>query len=127
MSDLHGTIFWTELATHDVMAAKACYAALFGWTYDATPMPDGGTYYTAMKNGNMVCGLFDMGTDPDMADMPSHWETYVAVDDVDATLVEAAKQGAKILRPAMDIPHVGRIAFIADPSGAMLGLMTPAG
>ena len=34
--------------------------------------------------------------------------------------------GGEIRRPPFDIPGIGRIAMIADPTGAALGLMTPA-
>ncbi|SOH92615.1 hypothetical protein SAMN06273572_101463 [Monaibacterium marinum] len=125
MSDHHGTIFWTELATRDVAAAREYYAATCGWTYDEMTMQDGGTYVTAMKGEQMVCGIFDMSREPMMAELPPHWSTYIGVEDVDQVVAQAAKRGATVIRPAWDIPHVGRIAIIADPSGAPVGIMTP--
>lgn len=128
MSDRHGTIHWThwtELATHDIEAAKAYYAATCGWTYDEMPMPHGGTYHVAMKDEQMICGLFDMKDEPHMADLPAHWATYLAVDDVDAAVAAAADQGATVIRAPWDVPHTGRIAILSDPTGAVIGLMTP--
>ena len=34
------------------------------------------------------------------------------------------ENGGKVLRPAFNIPNVGRIAIIADATGAAVGLMT---
>jgi len=34
--------------------------------------------------------------------------------------------GGKIIRPPFDIPGVGRIAILADPTGAAMGWMTSA-
>jgi len=45
---------------------------------------------------------------------------YVAVDDVDENAKLAEELGAKIIRGPMDIPNVGRMAIIEDPTGAMI-------
>jgi predicted enzyme related to lactoylglutathione lyase len=46
------------------------------------------------------------------------WTGYVAVDDVDAKAAELQRAGGQVLRPADDIPGVGRFAMVADPHGA---------
>jgi predicted enzyme related to lactoylglutathione lyase len=62
------------------------------------------------------------------ADMPgpSLWIPYLAVEDVDATVERANGLGATTLMPGMDVPDVGRIAVLADPAGALVGLFRPA-
>lgn len=48
MSDIrnqHGVFSWTEYLTRDVEAAKAFYGKVFGWTFEATPIQQGGTYH----------------------------------------------------------------------------------
>ena len=50
---------------------------------------------------------------------------YVAVDDVDAAVGKVAEAGGQVVQPCFDVPGIGRIAMIADPTGAMLGIMTP--
>ena len=47
MRGTHGTFYWNELMTRDVARAKTFYADTIGWTYDAMPMPGGGTYWVA--------------------------------------------------------------------------------
>jgi predicted enzyme related to lactoylglutathione lyase len=51
--------------------------------------------------------------------------TYIAVADVDASVGEAETAGGRIVQRPFDIEGVGRIAIIADPTGAIVGIMTP--
>ena len=39
---------------------------------------------------------------------------------------KAVKAGAKIMKPAFDVPGVGRIVILLEPGGAGIGWMTPA-
>lgn len=108
--------------TTDVEKAKAFYAATVGWQIDAMPMPNG-TYWIAKVDGKPVAGMMTMQGLP--AGTPPHWFAYLEVDDVDARVKAMAANGGKVMRPPFDIPDVGRIAIIADATGAALGLMTP--
>ncbi len=119
----HGTIVWTELDTWDVEAAKAFYAATLGWRYEPRPMADGATYWLIFSGERMVGGMFGL-TAPEFEGIPSHWFSFIEVDDVDArtALVEAA--GGALMRPAFDVADVGRIAIVKDASGAVAGWMT---
>jgi predicted enzyme related to lactoylglutathione lyase len=51
---------------------------------------------------------------------------YIAVDDVDARAKKAVAAGAKIMKPAFDVPDVGRILILKEPGGAGIGWITPA-
>ena len=53
------------------------------------------------------------------------WVSYVAVDNVDARATKATQAGAKLMKPAFDVPSVGRIAILLDPGDAMIALITP--
>jgi uncharacterized protein len=53
--------------------------------------------------------------------------SYLAVDDVDARVKKAIAAGAKLMKPAFDVPNVGRIAILTEPGGAGVGWMTPVG
>ena len=57
--------------------------------------------------------------------IPPHWSIYFHVDDVDAAVARATARGAQMPMAALDIPTVGRVAFIIDPQGAGVGLRTP--
>jgi uncharacterized protein len=125
MSWSHGTFFWNELMTRNVEGAKKFYGDTLGWTFDAMPMPGGGTYWIAKANGAAAGGLFDING-PDFKDVPESWMSYIAVDNVDERVKKATKAGAKVMKPAFDIPGVGRIAILLEPGGAGVGWMTPA-
>jgi predicted enzyme related to lactoylglutathione lyase len=122
----HGGFCWNELMTRDAERAKSFYASTIGWTFEAMPMPSGGTYWVANMDGKPVGGVFPM-SGPEFANVPEQWMAYLAVDDVDARLQKATAAGAAIMQPAFDIPNVGRIAIIREPGGAVIGWMTPAG
>jgi len=49
---------------------------------------------------------------------------YIAVDDVDALVKKTEELGGKVSVPPMDVPEVGRMAVITDPTGASISLMT---
>ncbi len=121
----HGTFYWNELMTRDAEKAKAFYAATLGWTFDAMPMPQGGTYWVAKASDKPAGGIFTMDNGQ-FENVPEHWFAYIAVDDVDASAIRAEAAGGKIRRPAFDVPGVGRIVILEDSNGAAMGWMTPA-
>ena len=87
------------------------------------PMPDG-TYGVAKMGDAFVGGLFPI-SGPQWEGVPEHWMSYLSVDDVDARVKKAQAAGAKLMRPAFDIPGVGRIAILTEPGGAGVGWITP--
>jgi len=125
MSETHGEVWWTELMTRDVAAAKAYYAATCGWTWDTVPMGEGGEYHLAKKGDRMIAGMMDMTGLPGMDTVPPHWNSYFAVDDIDAVCKATVAAGGKVLQEPWDMPGTGRIAMLEDPAGAVMGMMTP--
>ncbi|MCH9733167.1 MAG: VOC family protein [Actinomycetia bacterium] len=116
-----GTPNWIDLQTTDQGAAKRFYTSLFGWSYDDSPMPQGGVYSMATLNGQTVAAIAPMP--PNAPDgMPPMWNTYIASDDVDATVAKVAPAGGQVLMAAFDIEDAGRMAFVADPGAAAVGL-----
>jgi uncharacterized protein len=125
MNEWHGKFHWNELMARDVAKAKKFYADTLGWSFDAMPMPGGGTYWLAKMGDEPVGGIFDI-SGPDYKGVPEGWMPYIAVDDVDARAKKAVAAGAKIMKPAFDVPNVGRIVILQEPGGAGVGWMTPA-
>jgi uncharacterized protein len=121
----HGHFFWNELMTRDPEGAKAFYGSQVGWVFDSMAMQDGGTYWVCKEGDQPVAGMLDMNRSG-FEGIPNHWFAYLAVDDVDARVAKATAAGAKLLRPLFDVPGIGRIAIIQDPTGAALGWITPA-
>jgi len=120
----HGNFHWNELMVHDVGRAKKFYQDTIGWSFDTMQMGSGMTYWVAKQGDKPVGGIFEM-KGPDFEKMPECWMAYLAVDNVDARVKKATAAGAKLMRPAFDVPGVGRIAILKEPGGATIGWMTP--
>lgn len=116
-----GTFCWIELATSDAQGAKAFYQPLFGWEGEDIPVGERGegTYTLMRLQGRDVCGLYR--TDQ----TPPAWFSFVSVEDADATTARAAGLGATVSMPPFDVEEHGRIAVVADPTGAALALWQP--
>jgi hypothetical protein len=115
----------------------AFYTELFGWEAEDT-MPDGveGTHYMCSLRGRDVAAIASRpNAAPDVMrgrsageaeERPvSSWTTYVWVDDVDATIAKAKDAGGSALMEPFDALDGGRIAVIADPAGAAIGIWQP--
>ncbi len=116
-----GDICWRELRTKNLPAAIEFYSKLFGWELPqtkVTPMD----YKEIVVNGTAHGGMMSMEGE-DWGELPSHWATYVAVDNADETLAKITANGGSIHVPAFDAPGVGRMAMVADPSGAAFAII----
>lgn len=118
----HGAFIWNELMTNDVEKAKSFYGATIGWTAEEMKMATG-SYWIAKADGKMVAGIMDIAMMP--PGTKPYWFAYIEVDDIDARVKTIAGNGGKVIREPFDIPDVGRIAIVADATGAMIGWMTP--
>jgi predicted enzyme related to lactoylglutathione lyase len=122
-----GDFSWNELVTTEPKGAEAFYTKLFGWQtrpFKPEGLPPGAPPYTVFFTDPNSMGVGGMLAVPAGA-AHSHWQAYVIVKSVDATLAQAVKLGGKVLMPGMDIPEVGRTALIQDPQGAIIGLHQP--
>ena len=120
----HGNFCWNELLSRDPERDKKFYAKTIGWTFAKMETPDGSPYWIATIGKKQVAGIMDLRS-PAYKGVPEAWMCYLAVDDVDARVKKAVKAGAKLMRPAFDVPGVGRIAILTEPGGAGIGWMTP--
>ena len=120
-----GTPNWADCATGDLAAAERFYAAVFGWTAERVPSSDGSAYSVQHLDGKMVAGLYELNQKQRTMQVPPHWATYIAVDDVDAALGRVREQGGTVVEGPFDEPEVGRMAAIQDPVGAHVVLWHP--
>jgi predicted enzyme related to lactoylglutathione lyase len=122
-----GTFCWVDSGSTDPEAARAFYAALFGWEEDTRTMPDGSQYTEFRKGGKPVAGLYGLSEEQRRMGLPSHWMSYVSVDDAGAALDRAAAAGGSPLGPVTDIPDAGRMGLFTDPTGAVCAVWQPRG
>lgn len=111
---------WVDLASSDVPRARDFYTSLFGWTADEAGAEYGG-YTTFYRDGRRVAGL-----GPAMPGAQSDaWLTHLLVEDAEAAERVALDADAQSLAPTMTVGDQGRLAVIADPGGAVVGLWEP--
>lgn len=111
-----GTFCWESLMTTDLEKAKAFYGEVIGWT--SAPGPGGST---VMKAGAAM--VADFGPAPH--GMPSAWMLHVVIEKLETARARAEQLGAKVMVPEIKVPQVGRMAFVSDPTGAVISLFEP--
>jgi predicted enzyme related to lactoylglutathione lyase len=115
----HGAFAWIELGTSDQEAAKQFYMELFGWTASDNPMGDDAYYTMLFLDGAPVAGLYHLP--PEMG-IPPQWNSYIAVDNVDATTAQVAALGGTVVEQPFDVGDFGRMSLLHDPTGAPICL-----
>jgi len=122
VAGIEGTVCWADLSTPDPQTAAKFYSALFGW--EITAGSDPSSNYLHIKNGESFIG----GIPPASMrnpQVPPHWMLYFLVSDCDASAAKAQALGATLLMPSQSIEHVGRMAVVTDPQGALFALFQP--
>ncbi len=107
-----GAMCWNELLTKDADAAKAFYSALFSWEYNV----DESGYILIMNRGRNNGAMMQM--DESFGGMPSMWQPYFTVADIDASIEQAQATGGTIIIPKTEAPGAGHFAYLSDPAGA---------
>ncbi len=116
-----GAPCWIDLYSSDTERAKDFYGRLFGWeTVD--PGEEYGGYFLFQKDGKVVAGC--MGNDGEQG-VPDMWTVYLSTDDADRTAAAAAAHGGQVHVEPMDVTENGRMALVADPGGATVGIWQP--
>jgi hypothetical protein len=114
----HGVTSWVDLESPDTAVAEGFYGELFGWSFvEAMPPGAPGSYLIATKDGQDVAAIA-----PVPAGAPVAWNTYVAVDDADATAAAVTAAGGTVVAPPADAGPAGRAATCRDPFGAAFRL-----
>jgi predicted enzyme related to lactoylglutathione lyase len=116
-----GGWLWNELHTSEPAKALSFYEQVVGFSHRSMDMGAGEKYHILSRDGvdrGGVIGHLPPGATP-------HWLPYVNVENVDATIARAVKQGAKIPVGPEDIPGIGRFGVVEDPTGAVLAIMKP--
>jgi len=124
----HGAFCWSEIASTDLGKCKSFYENVFGWNFKASENTgDEMQYLEFSSSGGSYpdAALYEM--DPAMFGghaPPPHIALYVSVDNVDESIEQAKTLGGSIVFGPYDVPKVGRIAVITDPTGANISLIT---
>jgi uncharacterized protein len=109
-----GVPCWVDTSQRDPEAAMRFYGGLFGWEFEDRMPPDApGRYLVARLHGLDVAGL---AYQPD--DEPS-WNTFICVDSAERATAQARDAGAAVVVEPFEVSGAGRMAVLADPTGAV--------
>jgi predicted enzyme related to lactoylglutathione lyase len=114
-----GKHVFAELVTPDLAAAKKFYAGLFGWTFQDYVQRDA-MFSQAMINGQVVGGIYQR---PLPAGRRPGWIGFIATSDLAKAESLATQNGAKVLLSARPFANLGQEAVLADPQGAVFGVL----
>ena len=115
-----GVPCWVDTSQPDPEAATRFYGPLFGWEFEDRMPPDApGHFFAASLNGGEVAAV---GSVPEGTPPLATWNTYVAVDSADETAAAAKAAGGTVLSEPFDVFAAGRMAVLADPSGAVFSV-----
>ncbi len=116
-----GTPAWFEVNSREAEDVAAFFAGLFD--LERRLMPEM-AYWTLHAGGSPRYGVLQMTAE--WGDMPSHWMTYFAVADADASAEAVRGAGGEVCHGPFDTPF-GRIVVCTDPQGAVFSVVQSAG
>jgi predicted enzyme related to lactoylglutathione lyase len=120
-----GTFCWAELCTTDSEAAKKFYCDMFGWDYHDDPVGPDAVYTMLQQQSKNVGALYQRNPQQAEQGVPPHWGSYVSVSAVDAAAGQARELGGHVIMEPFDVFDIGRMAVLADPTGAVFSLWQP--
>jgi predicted enzyme related to lactoylglutathione lyase len=121
-----GSLFWAELNTRDGKRADEFFANLFGYVQQQIGDGIDVDYTTWSRGAQLMLGRLQVGGDWS-SDIAAHWMPHFAVDPQTGTDVAAGRVlelGGRVNIYPYDT-ELGRIALVADPSGAAFALIDP--
>jgi uncharacterized protein len=118
-----GVTCWVDVEMPDPKAGTEFYGGLFGWSFEDKTPDQPFHYFEATLDGFRVAAV---GSQMERAQAPPAWNTYVRVEDADATARAVKDAGGAVLLDPMEIPGAGRMAVFADPQGAQIRIWEPA-
>jgi predicted enzyme related to lactoylglutathione lyase len=116
-----GTPSWVELASPDTDASIQFYGELMGWSATEPGSEETGGYRMFQQDGKNIGGLMRHMQEG----QPTAWATYISVVDAEETAGKVKAAGGTVALEPMDVMDIGRMAFFADPTGAMFGIWQP--
>ncbi len=108
-------IVHAEIRSTDPDATRAFFGGLFGWTYPQEGAFPGYTFVDTGVPDSLYTAISPLQGDGDLVTF------FVGVEDIDATLAQAAELGGRVVQERVDVPGVS-FALIADPQGHIVGL-----
>lgn len=124
-----------EIGVDDIERAMKFYTDVFGWAFQQLGEQYGG-YVLVYPGGEVTPGspseginggmMKRQGAAPDRDVREANaFVCTVTADDVDGITAKVERSGGSIDMKPDDIPGVGRLAYIRDTEGNMVGVLKP--
>ena len=116
-----GEWIWSSLLASDAGPDAAFYQTVFGYEVFDLESEDGTEHVILSSDNYARAGVHTLPADA----MRRHprWLNFVRVADAAGAATQAVALGGSVLVPPRVDRHGGRIAVLADPSGAAFGVM----
>lgn len=88
-------------------------------------MGPSGIYTMFQLGGRDVGAVYTLRPEQQEQGVPPNWGIYVAVRNADEAARHAAELGGQVYMPPFDVAEHGRMAVIADPTGAVFSIWQP--
>lgn len=113
-----------EIYADDPDALQKFYTGLFDWSFEPVKGMDYRIVKTAETDaeGMPVEGGINGGMMKRPAGYAGHTINYVNVDSVDATLQQARRLGAQVMKEKSAVEGMGWFALLSDPQGNPFGV-----
>lgn len=115
--NVHNTLFWNELQTHDLDVAKAFYGSVFGWTSQT----DENEYVVFSADERMQAGM--MAIQKEWGEVPANWAAYFYVADVETAVAKVQELGGAVMVMPRSVGEMGKLAVVQDPQGGVFTVM----
>ena len=116
-----GTWIWNSLLTRDPDTEAAFYQSVFGYDVFNLPGDDGRDHLILSSDDYARASVNPLPSKA--SNRPPHWLSFVRVVDAADAAARAVALGGRVIVPPHVDRHGGRVALVADPAGALLGLM----
>ena len=122
-----------EIHATDPAAVRAFYESVLGWRFQQ--WGENPYWIIITGDGDPMAGVphsqpgVNGGLMPRRGEAPTEGQAVnafvmtVEVPDCDGYVERALTAGGSVALPAQDMPGVGRLAYITDPDGNLLGLL----
>ncbi len=116
-----GDWIWSTLLTHDPDHDAGFYQSMFDYDVFEIPEGDQGSEHLILSTNDLARASVN-SISAGAKDIKPHWLNFIRVVDTSTTINRVVALGGKLLVPERLDRHGGRIAVVADPTGAPFGL-----
>jgi predicted enzyme related to lactoylglutathione lyase len=115
-----GEWIWSSLLAQDPDREATFYQTLFHYDLYDLPKDDGASHVILSSDDYARASVNPL---PTGGHRRSHWLNFIRVVSAQDATAKAISLGGKVLVPPYEDRHGGNVAVIADPAGALVGIM----